>query len=180
MGVIERAGHLHVSSPYLQDALRPDLPAVLRRARAAGLTVSLDPGWDPREVFVDLVPVLDAVDVFLPNEEEALRISGAPDVDGALAALAARVPLVVVKRGPRGAVAAEDGRTLAVAASPVEVVDATGAGDGFNAGFLWARLAGRPVEECLRAGAFAGAAATRAPGGTTAFPTAAELRAAVA
>ena len=73
-------GHLHVSSFYLQAGLRPALRDVFARARRAGLTTSLDPGFDPTERWgPDLLDVLQEVDVFLPNEVELFALSGLSD-----------------------------------------------------------------------------------------------------
>jgi sugar/nucleoside kinase (ribokinase family) len=167
---IGAARHLHVSSPYLQDALRPDLPAVLARARSLGLTTSLDPGWDPRESWLDVLRCLPHLDVFLPNESEAIAIARVASAEEALERLAG--PLVAIKLGERGALATGG---VTAAARAEEPVDATGAGDGFDAAFVWAWLAGRPTSECLHVGCIAGARVVRALGGTGGFPTAAEL-----
>jgi sugar/nucleoside kinase (ribokinase family) len=171
---IAAARHLHVSSPYLQDALRPELPALLARARSLGLTTSLDPGWDPRERWLEVLPCLPHLDVFLPNEPEAAAIAGAASAEEALERLSG--PLVAIKLGERGAVATGG---VAAAAVPSDVVDATGAGDGFDAAFVWGWLGGRPLAHCLRLGCLAGARVAGAAGGTAGFPTAAELAAAL-
>lgn len=103
--LLERARHLHVSSYYLQPALRPDLPALLRSAKGLGLTTSLDPGHDPADRWDGIWDLLPQVDVFLPNEEEALRITGCDGLETAGARLAQRAGMVVIKRGMDGAVA---------------------------------------------------------------------------
>lgn len=108
---------------------------------------------------------LQQVDMFAPNETEALQLTGAETLDEALERLAALTPLVIVKRGERGAVARAAGRTMSMPALPVDVVDTTGAGDCFNAGFLFAHLAGRPLEQCLRAGNICGGLSAAAYGG---------------
>lgn len=103
--LLEKARHLHVSSYYLQPALRPDLPALLRSAKGLGLTTSLDPGHDPADRWDGIWDLLPQVDVFLPNEEEALRIAGCDGLEAAGARLAQRAGMVVIKRGMDGAVA---------------------------------------------------------------------------
>lgn len=80
--------------------------------------------------------ILAQVDVLTPNASEALRLTGAADLDQAIAELAALVPTLVVKRGPDGAVAVRDGKRHDVPAVAVRVVDTTAAGDCFNAGFV--------------------------------------------
>ena len=172
------AYHLHVSSFYLQRALRPRCRALFARARAAGLTTSLDPGFDPERLWgMDLVEVLREVDVFLPNEEELLAISGRRDVESALRTLDNGRTLTVVKRGRDGCAVLHEGRMLEVPAFTVDAADSTGAGDSFDAGFLHAWLQRQPLRECLRWGNACGSLSTRAVGGTPGQPDAAEVRA---
>ena len=98
------------------------------------------------------------VDILFANEDEAMLLSGAADTEAAVARLATKVSTLVVTRGPAGAIAIESGRRADVPAAPVDnVVDTTGAGDLFAAGFLAARCRARPLERCLEAGALAAA-----------------------
>ncbi|MGI6207057.1 MAG: carbohydrate kinase family protein [Anaerolineae bacterium] len=169
---LRSARHLHVSSAFLQTNLRPDLEALFARAHRLGCTTSLDTGWDPEERWNgDVSRALSEVDVFMPNEEEAPRIAGAPTPEEALAVLAARVPLVAVKLGARGAIAASGSRRAACPPYPVKVVDTTGAGDSFDAGLIYGFLHGWDLERSLRLGCACGALSTRAAGGTAAQPT---------
>jgi sugar/nucleoside kinase (ribokinase family) len=170
--LLAEARHVHVSSPFLQSGLAPGLGALAARASST----SLDPGWDPRERW-DL-PV-EAFDVLLPNAEEALRLARRADGDVEAAArdLAARGPLVVVKLGADGALAVNDGAVAHVPAPRVDPVDATGAGDSFDVGFLAARLAGEDLEDALTLACACGALSTRGAGGTAAQPTLEEARA---
>lgn len=103
--LLKEARHLHVSSYYLQPALRPGLASLFQSARNLGLTTSLDPGHDPADWWDGIWDVLPLVDLFLPNEEEALRIAGCDRLEAAGPRLAERASLVVVKRGTDGAVA---------------------------------------------------------------------------
>jgi sugar/nucleoside kinase (ribokinase family) len=163
--------HLHISSFYLQRHLRPDIGRIFSRARDLGLTTSLDTGWPTEEeTDGDLEAVWPHLDLFLPNEAEAMRLTGRADLDQALAALAARVPTVAVKLGPRGAVARRGDEIVRRPAFAVEVVETTGAGDSFNGGFLHAWLSGAHLGDCLDLGNACGALSTRAPGGTTSQP----------
>ena len=169
---LARARHLHLGSYFLLEALRPDIPALLALARQNGLTVSLDPGYDPREQWDGgLAEALRHVDVFLPNEKELCAIAGQADVDSALRALSARVPTVAVKLGALGAAALRGLDTAQAESLPVQVVDTTGAGDSFDAGFIYACLAGWDLARALRFGCVCGALSTRAAGGTSAQPT---------
>lgn len=158
--------HLHVSSYFLQTGLRAALRDVFRRARRAGLTTSLDPGFDPTERWSrDLLDVLADVDVFLPNEVELAALGGDGDPAAALARLDNGRTRIVAKLGARGCLTLEGGRALAAPALAVQPVDTTGAGDSFNAGFLHAWLDGRGLQECLRWGAACGSLSTRGVGG---------------
>jgi ribokinase len=175
--LLAQARHVHVASPFLQAGLAPGLRALATRAREAGAeATSLDTGWDPREQWD--VP-LDAFDVLLPNAEEALRLAGRSDGDVQAAALdlAARGPLVVVKLGPGGALAADGTELTRVPAPRVDALDATGAGDSFDAGFLAARLLGEHLGGALELACACGALSTLGAGGTAAQPTLAEARA---
>ena len=163
-GLLERAQHVHLSSYFLQAALRPDVPELLLRARGAGATTSADTGHDPREEW-SIDGLLEGLDVFLPNETEACAISGQADVDGALDWLAARVPTVAIKRGANGASAARRGSRVDLPGFSVRSVDTTGAGDAFDAGFLSGLLAGEDLANCVRRGNACGALTAAHVGG---------------
>ena len=174
------ADHLHVTSYYLQECLRPQLGTVFAQARAAGLTTSLDPGSDPAQRWGDdVIDVLRHVDLFVPNRAEACAIAGESTPEAALRAFANGVTLTVIKLGEHGATTFDGDRVLTAAAPATEVVDTTGAGDSFDAGFLHAWLRDLPLSECLRWGNTCGALSTRGIGGTAAQPTAAEALAAI-
>jgi len=160
--------HLNISSFYLQRNLRPDIGRIFAQAKEMGLTTSLDTGWPhDGESIHDMDPVWPHLDVFLPNEAEAKLLSQQDTVEEALSTLAAKVPLVVVKLGPRGAIARRGEEVVHRQAFAVDVVDTTGAGDSCNAGFLHAYLQGADLAECLDLGSACGALSTRGAGGTT-------------
>lgn len=166
--------HLHVGSYFLQRALQPGLPELLVQARGAGLTTSLDTGHDPEEKWGDdaLRMLLDLVDIFLPNKEEARAIARADATDAALRELARHARLVAVKCGLSGAMTMHDGRMVHSPAFEVEVKDTTGAGDSFNAGFIYAHvIRGLSPEEALRFGNACAALSATGFGGTAAQPT---------
>src|SRR5262249_20174278 len=123
----------------------------------------------------DIWRVLDETDVLFLNRTEALALTGARDVRGALKVLSEHVPCVVVKLGPKGAMAVRRGETFTAPGFRVDAVDTTGAGDSFAAGFVSASLRGASIEECLRVANACGALSTRRAGGTAAQPDAAEL-----
>jgi sugar/nucleoside kinase (ribokinase family) len=98
------------------------------------------------------------LDILFANEAEIASLTGEPDFDSAVAATADRVPLLVVTRGEKGAVAVEKGERVDIPAEPVDsIVDTTGAGDLFAAGFLTGHARGRSNGEALRMGAIAAA-----------------------
>ena len=187
------ADHVHVSSYYLQERLRPGVAALFRDAHDAGLTTSLDPGFAPREKWErDLPETLAHVDVFFPNEVELAALTRIEDPEEAVrrlqrgntrvAAGERGATLVVAKLGARGAMALDDGgRAVHVPApSGVAVLDTTGAGDSFDAGFLHAWLGGATLADCLSLGAACGALSTRGLGGTATQADLAEARALMA
>lgn len=173
--------HLHISSYFLQTGLRAGLPKLFARARAAGLTLSLDPGFDPCEQWGDDLRIAArAVDLFFPNEVELAAISGLPVLVDGLRALDDGAIRTVATLGAQGSAAYDNGELLRVPAFPVEVVDSTGSGDSFGAGFLHAWLRRKPLSECMRWGAACGALCARGLGGTPWQATANEVEALLA
>ncbi len=170
---VRQARHMHMSSYYIQPGLRPGAPRLFRFARENGLTTSFDPDTDPRgEWNPAIFDVLENVDIFLPNEHEARRICGTDDLEAAIQKLARYVKKVlVIKRGAKGVLAVSGGRRLAASVFRIQPIDTTGAGDSFNAGFLYQFLKGAPLEECLIWGNACGAISTTKMGGTAGFPT---------
>ena len=164
------AKHFHLSSYFLQRALRPKMADLFRRAKEAGLTTSLDTNDDPDDRWSnELLAVLKYVDVLLPNEHEACKIAGKQGVDDALRVLSGVVELVVIKRGSRGVVARRGEDCFSAVAKPGDFVDAVGAGDSFDAGFIDQFIRGARIEECLEFGNIAGALSVTRAGGTEAF-----------
>ena len=169
--LLEAARHIHVGSYFWQTALQPGLPALFGQARARGASTSIDTQWDPSGQWAGLDAVLAAADILLPNEAEACALAGAADWRPALASLASRVPTVAVKRGAEGAAARRGAAFTEMAAPAVQMVDAVGAGDSFDAGFVYGALAGWPLDRSLALAVACGALSTRAAGGTAAQPT---------
>jgi sugar/nucleoside kinase (ribokinase family) len=167
--------HVHVASYFLQTSLAPSLPTLFRRAHDAGATTSLDPNWDPSELWDSGIrDVLSVTDLFLPNAAEAIRIAAVPHVREAAKSLAADGPLTAVKLGAAGALAADRSGHIAteIPGLPgIDPVDAVGAGDSFDAGVLTGLLKGRTIERALALGCACGALSTQAIGGTSAQPT---------
>jgi sugar/nucleoside kinase (ribokinase family) len=169
-GLLAQAPHLHVASYFLLEALRPHWPRVLPSLRQRGMTVSLDTNWSAAGDWEAVREILGYVDVFAPNEAEALHISGMDDVEDAGKWLSQKARLTVIKRGARGAVAFDgasgDRFELPGAALDEQcIVDTTGAGDSFDAGFLFAWLKGAPLDRCVELGTRCGISSLARMGG---------------
>lgn len=175
LNLLQRARHLHLGSFFLLDALRPDIPELFETAHASGLSVSLDTNYDPAEKWNgNLVDALAQVDIFLPNETELLRISHTNEVQTGLQKLSKQVPLIALKRGADGALAQQRTDSYSAQSIAVDVVDTTGAGDSFDAGFIYGYLNGWDIPASLRLGCVCGALSTQGFGGTAAQPTLSE------
>jgi sugar/nucleoside kinase (ribokinase family) len=164
------ARHFHLSSLFLQHGLIDDVPRLFALLKEAGLTTSLDTNDDPTGAWAGPIDeTLRYVDILMPNEREAKALTGEDSLEVAMERLSRVVPVVVVKRGGMGAMVADHGIRLERAAVTVSPVDAVGAGDSFNAGFLHGYLQGWPMERCLQIGNLAGAYSTTQIGGISAF-----------
>jgi sugar/nucleoside kinase (ribokinase family) len=106
-------------------------------------------------------------DIFLPNAQEAIRLTGEKDLELAIRRLGDLCPLVVIKDGSNGSLAYENNILHKVPGIPINPIDTTGAGDNFNAGFLRAWLDGQSVDTCLKWGNILGGLSTTELGGTT-------------
>jgi sugar/nucleoside kinase (ribokinase family) len=171
--------HLHVGSFFLQTGLQSELPRLFRLAHDSGLTTSLDTGWDPQERWIQnrhLVRTLTETDYFFPNESEAMALCGGEWNPPKLAGFIRGT--LVIKRGANGALAVCGGHeSVTVPAVVVEAVDTTGAGDAFNAGFIYSTVAAQgSLMEALRLAVACGAHAVTQVGGTTNAPTAEALQ----
>lgn len=169
--LLRQSRHLHVGSYFLQTALQPGLPDLFAHARSLGLTTSLDPNWDPSGKWLGFDELLRQVDVFLPNENEALAMTGTVSVAAAVNALRQKCGTVSLKLGAQGALACRGEETVHVSALKLQVVDTIGAGDTFDAGFLYGYLNGWSLEKALSLAAACGSLSTRSAGGTSAQPT---------
>lgn len=147
--------HLHLSGYTLMNPLtRQAALAALDHARDVGATLSMDPAsaGPMREHLPVLLDVLPRLDLVIANQDEAAVLTGTPDPESALESLRAVVPCSVVKLGRRGVIAANQSEVVRQDAPQVPVVDTTGAGDAFTAGFLPAWLAGADLGASVRRG----------------------------
>ena len=149
--VLAEFGHVHMAGVYLQTSFRPRITGLLEMCRSRGITASMDPQWDPRERWAYMDEWLPLLDVLFVNEAEALSLTRRDRVEDAVEELNRRAACAAVKAGPRGSFAWIGGTARRIPVSPVDVVDTTGAGDTFDAAFLFARLERRmPLEEACR------------------------------
>ena len=169
--LLSRARHLHVASYFLQTKLQPDLPALFQRASLMGLSTSLDTNYDPSEQWCGFDDLLSVTNVFLPNEAEAKSLTAAENAEEAANRLKVRVQAAAIKLGKDGALGISQSQKIQVKSIPVKVVDTVGAGDSFDAGFIYGYLNGWELEKSLRLACVCGALSTQAAGGTTAQPT---------
>jgi sugar/nucleoside kinase (ribokinase family) len=161
------ARHFHLSSLFLHRKLSPHIPSLFKELKRRGLTISLDTNDDPENRWEGVLQqVLPLVDILLCNEDELKKIA---KVEAAAEHVSSQVPLLVVKRGARGASAYAQGGRIDVPPLQVDAIDSVGAGDTFDAGFLhqWIRKA--PLETCLAYGNLAGGLSVTRPGGVEAF-----------
>jgi sugar/nucleoside kinase (ribokinase family) len=174
LAALRRAHHVHFAgmpAPFGQRLV------LLESLASAHVTTSLDIGWNPdRYGGPGFREVLRRVTVFLPSWRDAQWLTERVTPEDAVRALGEIVLVPVIKLGAGGAIGLEDGLPVRVAPPAVTPVDTTGAGDAFNAGFLWAYLRGEPIRRCLLAGNICGALSTRGIGGTATFPALPELR----
>lgn len=164
---MRNARHIHIAFPIDFDFLI-DLSKDLH---SAGSTISIDVGWQTGWLADSrAIDALRPVDLFLPNEREAELISGETEPEKMLQWLADHGISAVLKLGAKGSAMLDDGNLVRGESIPVTPVDTTGAGDCFDAGFLYGWLKGEPAERCLRIGNLCGAHSTRSLGGIGGFP----------
>jgi sugar/nucleoside kinase (ribokinase family) len=168
---LSSAKHLHFSSYFLQPGFKNQLDILFKMAKDAGLTTSLDMQWDPAEKWdFDFKKILPYVDIFLPNEAELLYLTGKDSIDKALQSLTGYANIILVKQGKQGSLLCYDNKIVHRKSFPNDkAVDAIGAGDSFNAGFVYKFIQGLVPEDCQVFGNLIGAISTTGPGGTTAF-----------
>ena len=167
LATLGEARHVHFAMPLDREIALQMLPVL----RASGCTISLDVGFHPQ--WLQAPPNLDtcrAVDYFLPNEKEANLICGGEDVDYLTFALHNGFSRPVVKRGRLGAAMIANAIRYDEASPAIPVVDTTGAGDAFDAGFIDAHLDAASPQDCLRRACACGALSTRAAGALSALP----------
>ena len=170
--VFTKTKHIHLSSVFMQSGIKKDLFEILKYAKDNNVTTSLDTQWDPNEKWdLDYEKILPYLNVFLPNETELKFLTNSETLEEAIKKIEPFINVCVVKRGREGSILLQKGK------EPVElnaflndqVVDAIGAGDSFNAGFIHAFVKGVSAVDAQINGNLTGAVNTTAAGGTGAF-----------
>jgi len=143
---ISSSEHVHITGLSFDTAL-----AAAEIAKKANVTVSFDPGRLMSKMGLKrLLPLLHYVDQILLNQEEARELTGVIELEKAAKAIIKSGPkMVIIKRGPDGVFAMNHSKSFSVPAYPVKVVDTTGAGDAFSAGFITAQLEGKNFEDSV-------------------------------
>lgn len=175
--LLKNVQHIHIGSYFLQSGLRPCIPEIFKTARSFGVTTSLDSGWDDTENWDDgILNALKYTDIFFPNETEALSITKSKTVEQALAFLSEYCNTIVVKCGSRGAVLRHGDLLIRKPPYDLMPIDTTGAGDSFNAGFIYAFLNGLKPEKCLDYGNACGSISVTKIGGASSCATLEEVK----
>lgn len=169
--LLNQSKHLHVASYFLQEALRPGLFSLFERSQSLGLTTSLDTNYDPSEQWLGIDQLLSVTNVFLPNETEVRSITREMNIIRAANQLRGKVEMLAIKLGEKGALGVTANQTVNGAAIPVNVVDTVGAGDSFDAGFIYGYLKKWDLQKTVNLACACGALSTQKPGGTSGQPT---------
>ncbi len=177
--LFNKTKHIHLSSVFMQTGIKRDLLEILKYAKQNNVTTSLDTQWDPNEKWdMNYEEILPYVNIFLPNETELKFLTKSETVEEAIKKIEPFINVCVVKRGRKGSILLQKG------VEPVEidaclndqVVDAIGAGDSFNAGFIHAFVKGAAAVDAQINGNLTGAVNTTAAGGTGAFTSAEDVK----
>jgi sugar/nucleoside kinase (ribokinase family) len=170
--VLRNFQHVHFAGPYLQTNFRPHITRLLKLSHELKLTTSLDPQWDPTEKWQYMDQWLPLLDYLSVNEGEALSLAKAKSLEDACRTLNSRTRCAIVKAGRDGALACIDSKVKTIPTCAVTVVDTTGAGDSFDAGFLYATLERNlPLAEAVAFGNAVGSRSCTFAGGVAARST---------
>ena len=173
---VKDAGHIHLTS-YAGSRNHHQFIMLLKKIREiSSATVSFDVGWDETgEWYEGIYELLPFIDILFMNETEALHYTRGLNAEEAALDFSRQCAMAVIKLGKSGSIGAKNGVLTKSHPYMVSAVDTTGAGDSFNAGFVYGFLKGETMEQCLRIANACGAMSVTAYGGNTAFPTEKEL-----
>jgi sugar/nucleoside kinase (ribokinase family) len=165
--LLMKVKHLHIGSYFLMKKIQPHYPEILKKLKAFGATISLDTNWDPEENWDSgLKDIIQYVDIFLPNENEAMAVTGLNSLTSAIETLKSQIPVIALKKGREGGSVYAGEKASSTGAIDVSKKDSIGAGDSFDGGFVYGFLNGLSLEKCLQIGCICGSMNTRAVGGT--------------
>lgn len=173
---VEKARHIHVTGYAGSKNHRKYLNLLKQVKERRNISVSLDVGWDDtKEWYEGIYELFPFIDVLFMNETEAIHYGRKASAREAIEDFSAHCKIAVAKLGKKGAMAYRDGNLYQAESYKVTAVDTTGAGDSFNAGFIYGFLKGKDITECLKYGNGCGALSVTKLGGNTGFPTEARL-----
>ena len=170
------ARHVHVTG-YEGRSNHAEYFDMLKKIKALGdVTVSFDVGWDTSgEWYEGIFDLLPLIDVLFMNETECAHYTRCENIEEGARRLAQKAGMAVIKLGKKGALAVKNGEAVSLPTYDAKVVDTTGAGDSFNAGFVYGFLRGLSLSDCLKCGNGCGSLSVTKLGGNTGFPFRAEL-----
>ncbi len=168
---VRKAEHIHVTG-YAGSINHHKYLKFLKKVKELQkITVSFDVGWDSKEEWNQgIYELFYYIDVLFMNETEAIHYGRKNGAGDAIKDFSKYCGISVAKLGKKGAIAYLDGKLYEAAAYPVTAADTTGAGDSFNAGFIYGFLKGKNITECLKYGNGCGALSITELGGNTGFP----------
>jgi len=165
---IKNIGHVHFTSYYMMKNLKKDYEKLICNIRKnyKDVTISLDSNDDPDNKWDEKIyKILDKIDIFLPNKKEALNITKESNVDKALAKLSKIIKTTVIKLGNKGYIAVCEGNYYSGDSLKVNFADSTGAGDNFNAGFIYGFINNYGINKSLHIATICGAESIKYIGG---------------
>lgn len=174
--MLKNVRHLHIGSYFLMKRIQKYYPGIIKSLKSYNATISLDTNWDPDEEWDSGIwDILPYIDIFFPNIKEAMAITKKNSAVEAIDELKKIIPIVAVKQGAEGAVVHSQGKTYYANSLKSTVVDAIGAGDTFDAGFIYGFLTGKTIEECAKIACICGSLNVRKAGGINGQPRIEEL-----
>ena len=157
---IKNSRHVHTHIAYCKH-----LP-IIGLAKKYNCSISLDTSWSAEQRLIHYADILKRIDIFMPNEEEACTLADTKDSISAANILSQYVKILVIKLGSKGSLIVKDGKIMKIEPiKNIKLIDTTGAGDLFNAGFLYGFLKGYDLEKCGRIANASGALSVTFLGG---------------
>lgn len=173
--VIKQAKHVHAL--YYNETKNEMYQDFFKKVRSLGITSSFDIGYDVTETWNEnIFDVVKYVDIFMPNEKESISYTRKQTAEEALEFMSKIGSTVVVKKGNNGSIGYRNGEFASSEPFLAKCVDTTGAGDAFNAGFIYGWLQNQSLEDCLTIGNATGSRSVQRYGGNPGFPYLEELK----